>query len=56
MTDLVTLEHATSPPRLCALYSLDPGRNAEAAQVIGSVFVEEMLHLALAERQAIPSR
>jgi hypothetical protein len=44
----IELEHATIPPYLCALYSLDPGRNAEAAQVIGSVFVEEMLHLALA--------
>ncbi|UGT44118.1 ferritin-like protein [Nocardia yamanashiensis] len=44
----IELEHATIPPYLCALYSLDPAANAEAAQVIGSVFVEEMLHLALA--------
>jgi hypothetical protein len=44
----IELEHATIPPYLCALYSLDPGRNAEAAQVVGSVFAEEMLHLALA--------
>lgn len=44
----VELEHATLPPYLCALYSLDPGRNPEAAQVVGSVFAEEMLHLALA--------
>lgn len=44
----IELEHATIPPYLCALYSLDPSRNAEAAQVISSVFVEEMLHLALA--------
>ncbi|WP_280339648.1 ferritin-like domain-containing protein [Nocardia neocaledoniensis] len=44
----IELEHATIPPYLCALYSLVPGRNAEAAQVISSVFVEEMLHLALA--------
>lgn len=44
----IELEHATIPPYLCALYSLEPGRNTDAAQVIGSVFVEEMLHLALA--------
>ncbi|WP_280419910.1 ferritin-like domain-containing protein [Nocardia carnea] len=44
----IELEHATIPPYMCALYSLDPSRNAEAVQVIGSVLVEEMLHLALA--------
>ncbi|MDT7783362.1 MAG: hypothetical protein QOF58_1781, partial [Pseudonocardiales bacterium] len=44
----IELEHATIPPYLCALYSLDPGRNAVATQVVGGVFAEEMLHLALA--------
>ncbi|WP_326834735.1 ferritin-like protein [Amycolatopsis rhabdoformis] len=44
----IELEHATIPPYLCALYSLDAGRNAEASQVVGSVLAEEMLHLALA--------
>ncbi|CCH17876.1 ferritin-like domain-containing protein [Micromonospora lupini] len=44
----IELEHATLPPYLCALYSLDPSRNPEAVQVVGSVFVEEMIHLALA--------
>jgi hypothetical protein len=44
----IELEHATLPPYLCALYSLDPSRNAEAAEVVRSVFLEEMLHLALA--------
>ncbi|MET7335755.1 ferritin-like domain-containing protein [Nonomuraea sp. NPDC005650] len=44
----IELEHATLPPYLCALYSLDPQRNPEAVEVVGSVFVEEMLHLALA--------
>ncbi|MFJ1767221.1 ferritin-like protein [Amycolatopsis sp. NPDC088138] len=44
----IELEHATIPPYLCALYSLDAGRNAEVAQVVGSVLAEEMLHLALA--------
>jgi len=41
------LEHATLPPYLCALYSLDPARNPDAAAVISGVAVEEMLHLAL---------
>ncbi|MFF8322279.1 ferritin-like protein [Streptomyces bobili] len=44
----VEVEHSTIPPYLTALYSLDPERNADAAQLIGSVFVEEMIHLALA--------
>src|SRR5690349_19354261 len=42
------LEHATIPPYLTALYSLDRENNAEAAQIVSSVFTEEMLHLALA--------
>jgi hypothetical protein len=44
----IELEHATVPPYLCALYSVDAERNAEVAEVLRSVFVEEMLHLALA--------
>ncbi|WP_218019775.1 ferritin-like domain-containing protein [Rhodococcoides yunnanense] len=44
----IELEHSTIPPYMYALYSLDLSRNSEAAQVISSVFVEEMLHLALA--------
>ena len=44
----IELEHATIPPYLCALYSLDPARNPEAAQVVGTVLAEEMIHLALA--------
>ncbi|WP_231648435.1 ferritin-like domain-containing protein [Saccharothrix sp. NRRL B-16348] len=44
----IELEHATIPPYLCALYSLDPERNGEAVHVVGSVLAEEMLHLALA--------
>lgn len=44
----VELEHSTLPPYLCALYSLDPQRNAVAAEVIQSVVLEEMLHLTLA--------
>ncbi|KAB2352589.1 ferritin-like domain-containing protein [Actinomadura rudentiformis] len=44
----VELEHATLPPYLCALYSLVPERNPEAVEVVAGVFVEEMIHLALA--------
>lgn len=44
----IELEHATLPPYLCALYSLDAARNPESVQVLASVFVEEMIHLALA--------
>jgi CDGSH-type Zn-finger protein len=44
----IELEHATLPPYLTALYSLDPVRNRAAVEVVSSVFVEEMLHLALA--------
>ena len=44
----IELEHTTVPPYLCALYSLDPARNPEVVEIVGSVFVEEMLHLLLA--------
>jgi hypothetical protein len=44
----IELEHATIPPYMCALYSLDKDRNPEAVQVVGTVLAEEMLHLALA--------
>ena len=44
----IELEHSTIPPYLCALYSIEPGRNLEAVEVISSVLVEEMLHLTLA--------
>jgi hypothetical protein len=44
----IELEHSTIPPYLCALYSIEPGRNLEAVEVISSIVVEEMLHLTLA--------
>ncbi len=44
----IELEHATLPPYLCALYSLDPERNPDAVELVSSVFVEEMIHLSLA--------
>jgi hypothetical protein len=44
----IELEHCTVPPYLCALYSLDAVRNPDAAEVVSSVLVEEMLHMTLA--------
>lgn len=44
----VELEHGTIPPYLSALYSIRPGRNREAAEIIRTVVVQEMLHMVLA--------
>lgn len=44
----IELEHSTLPPYLTALYSLHPGANREAARVLLSVAIEEMLHMVLA--------
>jgi Ferritin-like len=44
----VELEHATIPPYLCALFSIVPGQNQEVADLIKSVVMQEMLHMALA--------
>src|ERR1700722_2350069 len=44
----VALEHATLPPYLYAYYSIVPGTNEDAIAILQSVYVEEMLHLALA--------
>lgn len=44
----VELEHATIPPYLYALYSIAEPKNAEIAQIIQSVVIEEMLHMTLA--------
>ena len=43
----MVLEHATIPAYLTALYSIKDGHNTEAAQVIQSVVMEEMLHMTL---------
>ena len=42
------LEHATIPPYFTAWLSIKEGTNVEAAHVIRSVMLEEMLHLTLA--------
>jgi hypothetical protein len=44
----IELEHATIPVYLYALYSLEADLNAEIAEVIESVAIEEMLHMTLA--------
>src|SRR5437867_3400135 len=44
----IELEHATIPPYLCALYSIPDGENQQAARILRSVVLEEMLHLTLA--------
>lgn len=44
----IELEHATIPPYLTAIFSLHPGKNNEIRDVLRSVVVEEMLHLAIA--------
>ena len=44
----IELEHATIPPYLTALYSIKKGANREAAAIIRSVVIEEMLHMTIA--------
>ncbi|MGY3437045.1 MULTISPECIES: ferritin-like domain-containing protein [unclassified Marinovum] len=48
LQNAIELEHATIPLYLYALYSLDEEKNAEIAEIISSVVVEEMLHMTLA--------
>ena len=44
----IQIEHTTFPPYLCALYSIKDGHNQESAEVLCSIFMEEMLHMTLA--------
>ena len=41
------IELSTIPPYLCALWSLEPGRNSAAARGIHEVVMQEMLHMTL---------
>lgn len=43
----IELEHSTIPPYLCALYSIRPGTNVQISDLIRSVVLQEMLHMAL---------
>ncbi|HTZ86599.1 MAG TPA: ferritin-like protein, partial [Solirubrobacteraceae bacterium] len=44
----IELEHATIPPYLYALFSLEPNSNTEIGELIDSVVKEEMAHMAMA--------
>jgi Ferritin-like len=44
----IELEHATIPPYLTALYSLQPGKNDAIAGLIGGIVFQEMQHMARA--------
>lgn len=44
----IEVEHSTIPPYLTAMYTLKPGSNSRAYEVIRSVVMEEMLHMTLA--------
>jgi hypothetical protein len=44
----IQLEHATIPTYLTTLYSIHPGTNLDAVQILRVVAVEEMLHMTLA--------
>lgn len=44
----IGLELTTIPAYLCALYTIIPGANSAACEVIQSVVLEEMLHMTLA--------
>jgi hypothetical protein len=43
----IALEHATIPPYLTAWLTLLPGINDEVADIIRSIFLDEMLHMGL---------
>jgi len=47
LQNAIELEHATIPPYLYALYSIRQNTNAEIAELIKSVVVQEMLHMAI---------
>jgi hypothetical protein len=44
----IELELSTIPPYLVAMFSIKPGNNTAASNLIRSVFMEEMLHMVLA--------
>jgi hypothetical protein len=44
----IELEHATIPPYLTALYSIVPGANLAAAEILRSIVRQEMLHMTIA--------
>ena len=48
----LAVEHATIPPYFTAWISIKDTTNIDAAEIIRSVMLEEMLHLTLAARDS----
>jgi hypothetical protein len=48
LSTAIRFEHSIMPPYLYALYSLDPAKNDEIADIIRSIVRQEMLHMVLA--------
>ena len=53
LQEAIELEHATIPLYFAALVSIKPGANTEAAELIRSILIEEMLHFAMASNMLI---
>lgn len=49
----IELEHATIPTYLAAYFTLKPGTNQPVAEILRSVIVQEMLHMAIASNLLI---
>lgn len=48
LQNAIELEHSTIPPYLTAMFSLRPGTNAQIAENIREIVIEEMLHMTIA--------
>lgn len=48
VANAIKLEFSTIPPYLTALYTIKEGMNADAAEILRGVVIQEMYHLALA--------
>ncbi len=53
LQNAIVLEHATIPPYLTALFSLEAGHNEAIAGLIRGVVIEEMLHVSIAANTLI---
>lgn len=48
LQNAIELEHATIPPYLTAMFSLQPKKEREIWQIIHSIVIEEMMHMTIA--------
>lgn len=48
LQNAIELEHATVPVYLTGIFSIKPGQNVQASNIIRSVVIEEMLHMSIA--------